>query len=206
MSLATARVRATARTALPRLRLYVSPPASARRPKFITACVGVLVACLLVLLLLNIGLARGAYHEKQLIQQRTALMEQEQALGEAVAQQDSPSALAEKAHDLGMIENPTPAFIQLSDGTVLGEPKPAQAPAEDYDPANLTRKAPAAGSVLPPGVDPSAPPADIAPPAGEQAEDLAVSGTGQDPVQDGPSSAGAGSRVDDGAVPVGGSR
>ena len=182
MSLATARVRDSARSALPRLRLLVSPPRSGRRPKFITACVGVLVACLLVLLLLNIGLARGAYHEKQLTLQQTALMEQEQALSEQVSREGSPSALAAKARDLGMIENPTPAFIQLSDGTVLGEPKPAEAPVDGYDPASLTGKAPVGGSVVPPGVDPGAPPADIAPPAGD-APELPAPGQGTDPAQ-----------------------
>ena len=157
MSLATARVRESARTAIPRLRLLVTPPRVRRRPKFITTCVGVLVGCLLVLLLLNIGLARGAYHEKQLTEQQTALMESEQALSEQVARQGAPSALAEKARELGMIENPTPAFIKLSDGTVLGEPTPARAPADDYTPASLTRRSPQTGSVVPPGVDQPAP-------------------------------------------------
>ena len=227
MSLATARVRDSARTALPRLRLLVSPPRAGRRPKFVTACVGVLVACLLVLLLLNIGLARGAYHEKQLTLQQTALMEQEQALSEQVSREGSPSALAEKARDLGMIENPTPAFIQLSDGTVLGEPKPAEAPADGYDPATLTGKAPVGGSVVPPGVDPAAASGDIVPPAeapaapqpgqagpGDGAQPTGGQPTGAQPgdqpaagaAQPAPAPAAPGTRVDDGAVPVGAGR
>lgn len=180
MSLATARVPASARDHLfPRLRLLVSPPTPRWRPPFVAACITVLVGSLLALLLLNIGLARGAYTENQLSLQQTALMEKEQALAEQVSRDSSPQLLAERARNLGMIPNTTPAFIQLSDGTILGDPTAAVAPS-DGGPASLTDPAVPVGPVVPPGVDPSAPPADVAP-APAPADPGAVAGpaTGQ---------------------------
>ena len=44
----------------------------------------------------------------------------------------STSALALRASDLGMVPNPYPAFIRLSDGTIVGDPQPASGKETSY--------------------------------------------------------------------------
>jgi hypothetical protein len=118
--------------ALPKLRLLAPPLRPRWRPPFVAVCVAVMLGCLIGLLMINIALTRGAYREHQLELKQTELMETQQALAEKVAAESSPAVLSQRARDLGMIPNSTPAFIRLSDGTVLGQPTPAQpqAPAE----------------------------------------------------------------------------
>ncbi len=118
--------------ALPKLRLLAPPLRPRWRPPFVAVCVAVMLGCLIGLLMINIALTRGAYREHQLELKQTELMETQQALAEKVAAESSPAVLSQRAKDLGMIPNSTPAFIRLSDGTVLGQPTPAQAqvPAE----------------------------------------------------------------------------
>lgn len=110
----------------PRIRVLTTPLRTRWRPSFVSLCVTLMVACLTALLGINIVLTRGAYAEQQLSVKQTALMEQEQALAERVARESAPEVLAQRARDLGMIPNSSPAFIRMSDGAILGVPTPAQ--------------------------------------------------------------------------------
>lgn len=116
---------ALGRALRPRLRLLLPPIRTGWRPSFVSTIVFTLVACLAALLGINIALTRGAYTEQQLTLQQTALMEEEQAMHEKVARDSAPEVLAQRARDLGMIPNSSPAFIRMSDGKVLGVPTPA---------------------------------------------------------------------------------
>jgi hypothetical protein len=95
---------------------------------FAAACVAVLGLTLVALLMLNISLSRGAFELHELEQQQALLADQQQALTEQIAAEASPGRLSEKAAGLGMVPNPNPVFLRLSDGAVLGTPAPATAP------------------------------------------------------------------------------
>ncbi len=109
----------------PRLRVLTAPVRVTWQPSFVAACVAILVASLLAVLVINLVLSRGAYAENQLELRQIALTETEQALAEDLAVQSSPSTLSARARQLGMIPNGSPAFIRLADGQVLGSPTPA---------------------------------------------------------------------------------
>ncbi len=137
----------------PALRLLTPPLARQRRPSFVGVCALLMVACLGALLAINIVLSRGAYTEQKLTLKQAALAETQEALAEKVAHDSAPDVLSQKARDLGMIPNSSPAFVKLSDGTILGVPTPATvagAPAS----SDLTQAA--AGSQQPAGTDPAA--------------------------------------------------
>ncbi len=111
----------------PRLRV-VSAPAQARsRAGLVFACIALLAAGLVGLLLLNVSLERGAYELQAQQKAETQLQEQQQALQERLAAVQAPQNLAAAATKLGMVRNPNAAFIQPGDGKVLGVPRKATA-------------------------------------------------------------------------------
>ncbi|WGW13305.1 hypothetical protein LWF01_05930 [Saxibacter everestensis] len=127
MSQATARVTAPRRrlippadTAPPRLRL-VAPPLPKRRLPFVLLCVGSLTLGLVAVLLLNIAVSHNSYRISELTSRQTSLAEQEDALTEDLSYRSSPQNLAKAATDLGMVADPNPLFLRLSDGKVMGE-------------------------------------------------------------------------------------
>lgn len=109
----------------PALRLLAPPLTRRWRPSFVALCSLIMLGCLGALLGINILLTRGAYTEQQLTLQQTALTESEQSLSDEVAKAASPVQLGARARALGMIPNSSPAFIELSSGTIAGSPTPA---------------------------------------------------------------------------------
>ena len=59
--------------------------------------------------------------------QSAALAQRQQQLQIAVAALQDPQRVSHRAQRLGMVANPTPAFIELGSGRVLGQPTPAVA-------------------------------------------------------------------------------
>ena len=108
-----------------RLRVLAAPLNTGRRLPFVGLCAVLLLGSLVTVLVINIALSRGSYDVYVLEQERTALAEREQQLSERLAIESSPARLSERARELGMIPNASPAFIRLSDGAVLGSPEPA---------------------------------------------------------------------------------
>lgn len=155
---AVARARPVRRLAPPRLRV-VSPPATSRsRLPYAAACTAVLAVTLVALLMMNIALSRTSFAVHELEQQRALLVEQEQALSEQLALEGSPGRLAERARALGMVPNPQPAFVRLSDGAVLGSPEPAVAPESPApEPPVPESPAPEPPTPEPPAPEPPAP-------------------------------------------------
>lgn len=109
------------------LKALPSPRSQAPRAPFLMVMGALLTAGLLGLLLLNTTLAQGAFIAHDLQAQTTALADQEQALVQKVAEQESPTVLERRARAIGMVPSSTPVFLRLSDGAVLGVPVPAKA-------------------------------------------------------------------------------
>lgn len=113
----------------------VGEPAAPRAP-FAAAVVALLVSGLIGLLVLNTVLAKDAFQLHALQVEGRKLADREQVLTREVEALRAPSALAEKAAALGMVQAGPPAFLRLPGGEVLGAPTPAEAPvpAEGADP------------------------------------------------------------------------
>lgn len=121
-----AQVRRAAAT-LPRLRIVRAPARPRTRAPFIMLCVSVLVGALLGALFLNTSMASTAYeiHDRQIALAR--LSERHQELSQALEVAASPAVLAQRARAGGMVPAGAPAFVSLSDGTIIGESVPAAA-------------------------------------------------------------------------------
>ncbi len=89
-------------------------------------CMMLVAAALIGALILNTTMARGAYEVAELESQIAQLAQTEQALLAEFDELASPSALAERAQKLGMVQDSTPAFIRLDDGKIIGDPTPAK--------------------------------------------------------------------------------
>lgn len=107
---------------LPRPRLTVVPKlaAPARRLPFVVLVIAVLAAGLVGLLLLNTSMERGAYRVTALRAESVALSAQQQQLQLQVAALGDPQEVAQRALRLGMVQNPSPAFLSLADGAISG--------------------------------------------------------------------------------------
>ena len=94
---------------------------------FVALCMGVLVASLLAVLLLNTRMAQGEF-TRYALQTRVAQSAQnQQRIATALDAAASPAALAAAARSLGMVPSPGGAYLRLADGAVLGDPVPAGA-------------------------------------------------------------------------------
>jgi hypothetical protein len=80
------------------------------------------------LLLLNTVLAQDAFVLYDLKKRAAVLADPEQALQQQVAAEAAPHLLASRARKLGMVPAENPVFLRLSDGRILGVPRPATAP------------------------------------------------------------------------------
>ncbi len=138
----------------PRLRVVTAPAQYRSRAGLVFACLALLAAGLVGLLLLNVSLERGAYVLGAQQTRAAKLQEQRQALQEQLAALQAPQALAEQAAKLGMVRNPNAAFIGADTGTISGVPKPAVKPRAP----SVTATTPATGSTSSPSATPTARP------------------------------------------------
>ena len=111
----------------PRLRVVAAPEHARSRAGVVVASVGLLVAGLVTVLLVQMSLERGAYALQREQSQSRVLAEQQQALQEQLERLQAPQNLAKKAAQYGMVPAPNPAFLRASDGKVLGVPAPGVA-------------------------------------------------------------------------------
>jgi hypothetical protein len=120
----------------PRSRLALVPPlrTGAPRAPFVVLLGTLLTGGLAGLLYLHTALAEDSFRLHDLMTRSAVLADREQALEQLVAQEASPRRLAAKAEALGMVRSVNPAFIRLSDGKVLGRPKPGAAPPPKPEP------------------------------------------------------------------------
>ncbi|GGB88809.1 hypothetical protein N798_09115 [Knoellia flava TL1] len=97
---------------------------------FVGACLALLVAGLLGVLMLNTAMAKGSFVLGDLQDQSNQLAAAEEELGHAINAQSAPAELARRALDMGMVPSETAAFLRLSDGKVLGVAEGATAQKE----------------------------------------------------------------------------
>ena len=107
------------------LRLVRPVRSRARRAPFVVVVLLVLSAGLVGLILASTVLQSQAFEQARLDKEVASLHTQQQALAREVDRLHSPASVADQAGRLGMVRNTNPTFLRLSDGTVLGKPKPA---------------------------------------------------------------------------------
>jgi hypothetical protein len=139
------------------------PPSSVRRPgkagpvAVIEGFAGrrsvvpfaILVLCLLslglvLLLLLNTALDRGAFEIQAAQKRQSQLTDQQQELQLRLAGLSAPGALASQAAALGLVPNPRPVFLDPGTGAVLGVPTPAPTTAPPAPAASSSSPSPSA--------------------------------------------------------------
>ena len=162
----------------PKLRIVYGAPFRPPRMPFVIFVVSLLAAGLVGLLLLNTELQRGTFQVTALNQQADQLRDQQEQLERQVRTLESPQNLADRSLRMGMVPNPNPVFLRLSDGRVLGVPAEGKAGtgAAMFGPglpvASATPKPPAvtpppAGTTVKPPANTVKPPANsVKPPAG----------------------------------------
>jgi len=93
--------------------------------------VGTVVAGLVVVQVLNVLMAgvttKGAYEISDLKSESANLSTQADIIGSEVNSLSSNQNLVNVAHALGMVSNVNPVFLRLSDSSVIGKPRRAQA-------------------------------------------------------------------------------
>ncbi|MHB1234045.1 MAG: hypothetical protein ACYCZK_00015 [Microbacteriaceae bacterium] len=148
------------------------------RPRLVYAVVTALglFAILMAQLLLSIVVSQGAYTISSLQLTQKGLTRSEQALSDQLAVLNSPQNLASQAEALGMVGNASPAFLKLSDGTVLGSATAAPATATTTAPGGSPTGA-AVGNLIPNSLLPNLPAAAAGAGAATAAATPATSGT-----------------------------
>ena len=111
----------------PRLTVVDDRPFRPPRMPFVLFVVALLGAGLVGLLLLNTSLQQGTFRVTELNQQAKDLRDQQEELERQVQSLEAPQNLADQALRLGMVPNPNPVFLRLSDGKVLGVPAEGKA-------------------------------------------------------------------------------
>ena len=128
MNEARSRVPRIAEAAVERARLTVVPRTSGRRAArvpFVTLVSAILVAGVAGLLFFNTSMQQVSFTATSLEDRASALDAQRQGLQMDLDVLRNPQRLALRAKRLGMVPQASPAFLRLSDGTVLGTPTPA---------------------------------------------------------------------------------
>src|SRR6266545_1092442 len=116
--------RAREAVASPRLRVAPPVPVTAPRAPFVTLVLFLVISGVLGILTLNTKINEDAFRLNDLQAHQGLLDQQEAQLGQGLAALSSPGNLAAAARRLGLVRS-EPAYLRLSDGTVLGFPKPA---------------------------------------------------------------------------------
>jgi uncharacterized protein HemX len=114
----------TAPAAAPRLTVVPAPRRRAARAPFVLLVVALLGVGLVALLVLNTKLAENSMRLQDLQSEATRLADQEQGLSQEVARLSSPQELARRAEELGLVDKPNPAFLDTTNGKVLGQAGP----------------------------------------------------------------------------------
>jgi hypothetical protein len=131
------RLRAEPRS-LPRLSVVPPRVANARSGPFVLLVAAILVLGLVGLLLLNLSMQKASFRLAALETKAEQLQTREQSLDHRVDRLSSSDRLAAEAIRLGMVPNPNPVFLDLSDGSVIGDPVAAR-PRPETSPTETSR-------------------------------------------------------------------
>lgn len=127
MQQARTRLPRIAEQAVQRARLSVVPRTRTTAPKapFVAVVVGLLLAGVVGLLMFNTSMQQASFAAAELEQRDAQLRAQRQELQMDIDRLRDPQRVAEQAQRLGMVPMLTPVFLDLADGSVVGEPTPA---------------------------------------------------------------------------------
>jgi hypothetical protein len=128
MNEARSRVPRITEAAVERARLTVVPRATGRRAArvpFVTLVSAILVAGVAGLLFFNTSMQQVSFTATRMEHRAQLLDAERQGLQMQLDSLRNPQRLAVRAKRLGMVPAATPAFIKITDGTVLGTPTPA---------------------------------------------------------------------------------
>lgn len=109
------------------LRLVAPVSNRARRAPFVVVVLTLVGMGLVGLIVMSTVLQAQSFEVAKLNEQVETLKTRQQALNREVDRLQSPSNLATRALQLGMVQNANPVFLRLEDGTVVGKAKPAAA-------------------------------------------------------------------------------
>lgn len=90
--------------------------------------IAVMATGLLAILFVNTLVAQGGFALVELKAEQSKLQERRQALEASIALAAAPAALEASARALGMVQGKAPAFLDVSNGKVLGKASPARGP------------------------------------------------------------------------------
>lgn len=121
------RVPSIAGKAVTRARLTVVPRRRTQAPRvpFVTLVTLVLVGGVVGLLLFNTSMQQASFAASSLEEQARTLTAREQTLRMELDDLRDPQRVAESAQAMGMVPALSPAFLNLADGSVVGEPTAA---------------------------------------------------------------------------------
>jgi hypothetical protein len=127
VSQARARAPRLAEAAVERARLTLVPVRSPRAPRapFAVLVFAILGAGVVGLLMFNTHMQQASFYATRLQQKADDLTARQQALDMELERLRAPQRLAAAAKGLGMVAPGVPAFVNLTDGTVIGTPAPA---------------------------------------------------------------------------------
>jgi len=106
------------------------------RTPFVLLLIGLLGGGLVCLLLINTTLAQGSFQITAMQHKNADLAQQEQALQQQIAQEQSPASIAARARQLGMRQTGRLRFIDLKTGRIYNQPAqvPGVIPVPGYTP------------------------------------------------------------------------
>ena len=108
------------------LRLVAPVANRARRTPFVVVLLGLIGSGLVGLILISTAMQAQTFELAELTAEARQLETAQEALQREVSELESPENLGPRAVAYGMVPSETPVYLQLSDGTVKGSPKPAE--------------------------------------------------------------------------------
>ncbi len=118
---------ADAASAANRRKLRVAPPlpVSVARAPFVAMLLGIVVAGVVGILVLNTMINANQFRLNNLQSRQAGLDQQEQGLKEQLAHQQAPGSLVAAAKCLGLVPAGALAYIKMPNGQLVGVPQPA---------------------------------------------------------------------------------
>lgn len=108
------------------LRLVAPVANRARRTPFVVVLLAIVGGGLVGLILISTVMQAQTFELAELTAEARELETAQEALQREVSELESPENLGPLAVAHGMVPSQTPVYLQLSDGTVRGSPKPAE--------------------------------------------------------------------------------
>jgi len=114
------RLRGAGAPARPSLRVVHAAPEAVGHLWYAVVLGALIVGGLLVMLMLNMARAEGSFVLSDLREEHASRHAEQVTLETELAELSSPSTLAGKAEDLGMVPSPSTAILRLSDHSLVG--------------------------------------------------------------------------------------